>query len=117
MSRLRNIPGRTIATAVTVTLAVLVVVMAAGLGYVLVQNADQNRDLEQVVQSIQVERVRNIRENCEAQNARNRLTTLRLREMTDDPGARALAGGLIQALVPVRDCDRLVERQTGTSTP
>lgn len=86
----------------------------------VVQGSDKAVSAHNLAEQIQEERVRSIRENCEASNARNRETKRRLdrliRELPVERRARAKASAagtrlLIDALAPVRDCDRLVARQ------
>jgi hypothetical protein len=110
MSPAPEIRARNLATVVTVVLAVLVVSMAAGLGYVVVE-------LGNVVEKIQDERVRNIRDSCESQNERHDATLKRLGQRAPDQEAAGFAGELIEALAPHRDCNAVVRRQTGASAP
>lgn len=85
-------------------------------------------DREQIA-AIQAERVANIRNACEQQNARHdetistldRLLDRRLHGLTAEQRAqaeqsRAATVLLIEALAPKRDCEQVVESSTGSST-
>jgi hypothetical protein len=70
-------------------------------------------------EAIQKERARATLENCQMQNARNRNTVAQVRKRYRSlPPAERRAGrdnrdytiALIQALAPMRNCDRVVER-------
>jgi hypothetical protein len=100
-----------VAVAVTIPLAAVVV---AG-------TLNGNRDL---IQQIQAERIRNIRQNCQDTNARHDATIRRLHSLVErlPPGPRkvravqGMAGSvaLIDALAPRRDCKALAARQVNT---
>lgn len=129
----RDIPSRVISTVVTLVLSALVIVMASGLAYtittlasqgdrlekVVAANAKQGDRLEELVGRIQQERVRNIRSGCADQNDRNKDTKRAFRrQLPPPPGeARRFTFALLDALAPVRDCDAVVQTQTGGSAP
>lgn len=101
----------------SVTFAVLGVVCAlVSLSYAVVRGADNTRQ-------INAERARNVRSACEETNARNKAVTLVIgqlvkrpvepRHLTPDQQKRQAeaTAKFVQALVPKRDCDALVDRQ------
>lgn len=89
------------------------------------RSSDDAVSAKNLAERIQRERIRSIRENCEGSNARNRETKRRLDRLIvrlpPERRARAKASAagtrlLIDALAPVRDCDRLVARQAPGSS-
>jgi hypothetical protein len=95
------------ALAVAFSIGVLVAAVA--------ENSEVAVSAKSLAERIQRERARNIRESCEAQNARNRTARAYLRGLprsaTRDQRERFATSAADAIVGPVRDCDRLVERQ------
>jgi len=111
-------------TAVGIAL-VLAVMLTCGVAvWAINSNREDAASAQDLAEQIQRERIRSIRSNCEAQNRRNRRTIETLDELIlgMPPGPRKKRAKqnrvgtvlLINALSPVRDCDRLVEDTAGT---
>jgi hypothetical protein len=107
--------------------ACIVAIVLAGTALVLSLSSNRDRAVsaQTLAEQIQKERVRNIRATCEMQNARHDKTIVQLDELIRDapPGRRERAvqnragtALLIDALVPKRDCDRVVKQQA-VATP
>lgn len=88
------------------------------------ENVEQFEKLDELVKTINDERVVNIEGGCEAQNRRHDQAVVTLdrliAEIPPENQSRAVETrnftvALIDALVPKRDCDAVVDRQTGTS--
>jgi hypothetical protein len=104
---------------------VLAVMLAGGVAvWAVSSNQEAASSAQELAEQIQRERIRSIRLSCEAQNRRNRNTIETLDELIlgMPPGPRKKRAKqnrvgtvlLINALAPVRDCDRLVEDTAGT---
>jgi hypothetical protein len=104
-----------------------VAVAFAAAGAALWFNSNRTTDVAEVTAQIQAERAVNIRRSCEETNARHDGTIAELHSLVaaiPDPARRAraqdgMAGtiALIEALVPKRDCEALVERQVRAERP
>lgn len=109
-----RIPGSTRhwATVMTIALGVLVVALAGAVTYTIAELGRQNDETRRLVRTIQSERERNILKGCQAQNRSNRATKRTLRSLTDDRRTRLFTFALLDALAPVRDCQKVLRSQT-----
>jgi hypothetical protein len=92
----------------------------------LSQTAERSHRNADIVDAIQEERARAVRMNCEGQNARNRETVRRVRERfrslspterREGREGRDYTIALVNALAPVRNCDRVVRRTVVEGNP
>lgn len=108
--------------ALVLSVLILAVVAALVVGVVALVKVSQRADTAAAVAAqIQDERARNIEQNCAEQNRRNRASVDELDRLLAQRSAdasaeqvrrsRASTKALIDALVPVRDCDLVVAQQ------
>jgi hypothetical protein len=101
--------------------------LATVLGFsALITTSDKTEQNADIAKAIQAERTRSIRVSCEQENARNHNAVAQVRKRYRSlPPAERRAGRdsrnytivLIDALVPVQDCDRLVARSVIEGRP
>lgn len=86
--------------------------VAGALVFVLSTTKEQTTAAAQFARAIQRERERFVRESCEDQNGRHNKALHKLDELVASgqrtPAQRAGTAALIRAVVPKRDCGRLV---------
>jgi hypothetical protein len=87
----------------------LMCVGAIAFTYLVAVNRDRATEARDLGRQIQLERARNIRDNCVSQNARHDNTVTVVKANVD----KRIVIALIDALAPVRDCELLVRRQVG----
>lgn len=113
-------------TAIVVTLATLVVVMALAVGVLVVRSVRQGDRLEAVVSQIQSERQRNARRACEDQNQQHRDAVRSLRRLVPNGPVPTQAEAerrdrmieiFASAIARERDCAKIVKQQVKGKTP
>lgn len=94
-------------------LVVLVIVVAVACTVLFFRVQDRAQENRALAASIQTQRADGYRRSCEEQNARHDRTVDRLLALVKANGKPASAAQptitLIDALAPVKDCDRLVQ--------
>lgn len=95
----------------------LLAVAQLGLGilsvYLVGQNNSRAKETRALVDRIQLERARNVRDACVSQNAKNRDTKAELRRLNPDapPKQQEATDLVIDKLAPVQDCEARVRSQ------